>query len=115
MAGLEGQRIPGPESLGTRALSNSIQHYVGNTASITLNRPAGTHVLVVQAEQGNIRAMLGTHLKADFPAAAHPTAAVTDGSGSWLLETGKTLFLSAPTAISFLGYSSTDVLSYYWL
>lgn len=108
-----------PEELGVLAVSDSINHLVGNTATLLNNRKTskkGT-VLVLHCEKGNFRYRAGQHDGANSTTAltfnATPVT-TTNGTGKGLISAGDRLAFAAGTEISFVGDAADAVLTYWY-
>lgn len=89
--------------------ANSFQLFESEAEALDLESSVG---LVNFTDQGVGNHALGS--PAGWAPAATPTAAVSDGYGSSVLAAGASLIGGAPEELTVVGFSATDVLTYWW-
>ena len=113
---MQGAKIVSPEDYGALPLDDQINHLV-DTAVAKLDRPtsADHRLLVLKCEVGTFRVKPGDHVTAAASWADPVAATVSDGSGTWRLDTGEMLVLTAPTEITVRGFGAGASLAYAWV
>lgn len=115
MADFQGQTVNSAGALGVVAISSDINHLVGTTAT-NLVRPAAKTTIVLFVESGTFRFRTGDYDGSPNTALASgtPGTSKTDGTGSFALTVGDKLVFAAPSNLSVVGASSSDVLTYWY-
>lgn len=90
---------------------------VYGSAATRLQRPASpapSSGLRIKADKGAWRIRVG-NVTGAMPAAALPTAAVSDGTGGWYLPEGQEMLLDGLDDYTVKGYAVDSVLTYTWI
>jgi hypothetical protein len=94
-------------------IPGSVHSVYGSTATL-LTRPTGATTLVLMADKGAWRVRVGDHVVSGMPAAADPTASITDGTGAVKIKEGEYVSIPSPAEVTVKGYAGTDALTYFW-
>ena len=111
-----------PAQMGIASLGKNVNVVYGDTA-IELTRPTiggnPANMLYLHVESGSFRIKAGnftgdTNSEGTLTSDA-AVAAVTDGSAGMLLSENDLRVYTAPSSVTVVGASGTDILTYYWL
>ena len=121
MSDKKSQRINAPEHLGLISISDAINSVKGATATVLTRPVAATtspfaetpKTLAISVEVGSFRIQIGD-TSATISNAA-PGTTTSDGSSGLLLTVGVPVAFTAPSKVTVIGSSASDILTYWWI
>ncbi len=109
----EGQLINTAAQMGLSTIPEEINHKTNGTTAFLLEKPEGASYLILHIENESFRAKVGDHT--GTLTYATPSADVTDGTGTFLLEELEIYVFTPPKKLTLVPQSLGALITYAWV